>query len=74
MKAYADYPEVMTEAEAAEFLRVAPKTLQDWRTRGYRKTGLGPRYSKAGGIKYLKASLLEWLKAQERTSTTEAQR
>lgn len=38
-------PRLLTEAEAAEFLRVSPKTLQSWRYRG-----VEPRYRKLQSV------------------------
>jgi len=47
--------EVMTEAEAADYLRRSPGMLRQWRTRGQ-----GPAYVREPGsrlIRYLKADL-----------------
>ena len=40
-------PELYTPKEAANLLKVTEGTLAQWRT-----AGIGPRYLKAGGIKY----------------------
>lgn len=50
-------PELMTQPETAEYLRVAEHTLENWR---YRKTG--PRFIKAGGrVVYRRSDIDEWL-------------
>lgn len=40
-------PELYTPEEAAKLLKVTIGTLAQWRT-----AGIGPKYFKAGGIKY----------------------
>jgi excisionase family DNA binding protein len=55
-------PEYLTEKEAAEILKVSPYTLAK-----LRKEGNGPPYVKIGGsIRYIKETIQEWVKAQER--------
>jgi hypothetical protein len=62
-------PDLLVTAEAATFLRVSPGTLSNWRTRG-----IGPPFSRIGSrIIYSRDVLVAWVKAQERSSTTEAQ-
>ncbi|MFO1496516.1 MAG: helix-turn-helix domain-containing protein [Lysobacterales bacterium] len=55
--------DVLTEAEAAAFLRTKPDTLRHWRTR---KSGAvkGPAWikaSKRARVLYLKSDLVAWL-------------
>lgn len=59
-------PRVVTEAEAAEILGVARRTLQDWRFRG-----VGPRYIAYSrrSVRYLVSDLLEYMERCARTST-----
>lgn len=53
--------ELLTETEAAEILRVKPKTLQCWR---FEKTG--PVYLKIGRlVKYRPSDLRIWLEKQK---------
>ena len=53
---------LLTEAEAADFLRFSPVTLSR-----YRYTGDGPAYCKLGGaIRYYRADLLAWAWAKRR--------
>lgn len=50
---------LLTPAEAAAYLRRAPKTLRNWRSEGY-----GPRWSGSGhGVRYRLADLDAWIKA-----------
>jgi excisionase family DNA binding protein len=47
----------LTEREASEYLRVAPRTLQRWR-----QLGRGPRFVRAGRrVLYRKHDLDDWL-------------
>jgi excisionase family DNA binding protein len=47
----------LTEREAAEYLRVAPRTLQRWR-----QLGRGPRFVRAGRrVLYRQRDLDDWL-------------
>lgn len=49
---------LMTEKEAAEFLRFSPKTLRNWRYEG-----VGPDFEKAGrSVRYKRSALNRWLK------------
>ncbi len=53
---------LLTEREAASYLRVAPRTMQRWR-----QLGRGPAYTRAGRrILYRMADLQEYLRDQER--------
>jgi len=53
---------LLTESEAADFLRFSPVTLSR-----YRYTGDGPAYCKLGGaIRYYRADLLAWAWAKRR--------
>ena len=55
--------------EAAEFLRVKPTTLEQWRW-----NGKGPRYCKLGrSVIYRRADLEAFMDGRAYTSTTEAQ-
>jgi predicted site-specific integrase-resolvase len=59
---------LMTPAEVAEVFGVTVGTLAHWRTSGRK----GPNYIKATGrVRYRRATVEEWLAAQERASTTE---
>jgi hypothetical protein len=59
--------EVMTEKEAAAYLRMSVRTLQR-----LRRTGKGPRYSKPVGlVTYTKERLVQWRLAHEFGSTSE---
>ena len=53
----AETPEYLTDAEATEYLRLAPSTLANWRLRGR-----GPSFYKAGTrVLYAKRDLDTWL-------------
>ena len=55
-------PEVLTPAEAAEYLRYPVETLRAWRYRG-----TGPQYFRAGNhVRYRRAALDQWIAKQER--------
>jgi len=57
-------PKLMTEAEAADVLRVELVTLRNWRWRRY-----GPDHVKAGGtVLYTATALSEWIESQTRQS------
>jgi excisionase family DNA binding protein len=57
---------LLTEDEAAAYLRVRPRTLQRWR-----QLSRGPRYTRAGRrILYRMADLQEYLREQERGRPT----
>lgn len=52
----------MTEKEAAEYLRIKFETLAK-----LRREGKGPPYSRIGGsIRYIKETVQNWVKTQER--------
>jgi predicted DNA-binding transcriptional regulator AlpA len=60
--------ELLTQDEAADFLRLSPRTLER-----YRVTGCGPIYVKLGGrVVYRPSDLEEWIAARVRHSTSEA--
>ena len=52
-------PELLTPKQTAELLSVTVGTLAQWRT-----GDIGPKYFKAGGIKYEMRDINEYLKAQ----------
>lgn len=62
---------VLSEAEAADFLRVKPDTLRQWRT-GKRHAGKAPAYVQMGQgrVLYLRADLEAWLQANRHDSHT----
>jgi len=52
--------ELLTRAEAGDYLRLAPKTLAKWAW-----AGQGPAYYRAGGrVVYEKSELDRWLNGQ----------
>lgn len=53
--------ELLTSQEAAQLLRVCEETLSKWR-----RTGHGPSFSRLGHrtVRYDRASVSEWLRAQ----------
>jgi excisionase family DNA binding protein len=54
--------QLLTEDEAATYLRVRPRTLQRWR-----QLGRGPKFTRAGRrILYRMADLQAYLREQER--------
>ncbi|MGY6626894.1 MAG: helix-turn-helix transcriptional regulator [Oceanicaulis sp.] len=59
---------LMSEAKAAKFLAVSPRTLRNWRTRGN-----GPRFVKVSGrcIRYRMRDLAEWTDKRTRRSTSD---
>jgi len=60
-------PTVLDTRAAADFLGVSARTLE-----GFRVRGGGPRFVKIGGaVRYRLASLEEFLRQQERTSTSD---
>ncbi len=68
--------DVLSEEQAAVFLRPAKplsvETLRGWRVRGCGDGTPGPPYTKVGGaVAYLKASLIAWLQARERRTTSD---
>lgn len=61
---------LLTAKEAAEYLRLSPGTLEN-----YRCAGCGPPYIqrvRKGRVFYDRSQLDEWLSRQVRTSTSEA--
>ena len=59
--------ELILTSEAAELLKLATGTLQNWRTRGG-----GPPYIRIGGrIVYDREATLAWARSKTRTATTE---
>jgi excisionase family DNA binding protein len=64
----ADARSVMSNKEAARFLRVSHRTLEDWRL-----TGRGPRFVKLGRlVRYLRTDLLDFLDQNSFTNTSAA--
>lgn len=59
----------LTQGEAAHYLRVSPRTLEDWRLKGG-----GPAFVKMSRrcVRYRRESLDAFAVAREVTSTTEA--
>ena len=58
----------LTQAEAADHLRISPRTLER-----YRVAGNGPRFVKAGRrVIYRRGDLEAWTEAHTFTSTTQA--
>jgi hypothetical protein len=54
-------PELMTPAQAAAWLQVAVRTLEDWRA-----ANVGPPFSKVRQtIRYRRTALEAWIAAQE---------
>lgn len=59
---------VLLTPEAAEYVKLAPRTLER-----YRVTGEGPRFAKfAGAVRYRKRDLDEWIESRIISSTSEA--
>ena len=57
----------LTLAEAAAYLRLAPRTLDNMRQRG-----IGPLYGKHGGrVRYHREDLVAWADSTRRRTTTE---
>ena len=60
-----ELPELLTTAEAAEFLHLSPITLSH-----YRYQGRGPIYRKHGWrVYYAKSDLVDWSNGQRWSST-----
>ncbi|HEX9228122.1 MAG TPA: helix-turn-helix domain-containing protein [Arthrobacter sp.] len=58
-------PTLVTTAEAATFLTLSPRTLENWRAR---QKGEGPPFKKLGtAVRYDVAALEQWLKDSEQT-------
>ena len=52
-----DTEEVLTEKEAAEFLRIKPRTVQQWRLEGKIRS-----FQEGRIVRYLKSDLINYLK------------
>lgn len=60
-------PDIMTTAEAAEYVRLSQPTLER-----FRLTGEGAEYLKLGGaVRYRKADLDSWLVSRRVRSTSD---
>lgn len=59
-------PLLLTPKEAADFLRITPRCLANWRV-----AGKGPRYCKLGGIRYRLQDLMDFVEAGVRNSTSD---
>ena len=59
---------LMTETEAAEYLRLTPRALQSWRTQGR-----GPRFVRisARAVRYRVVDLKNWVEGRLRSSTSD---
>jgi len=54
---------ILTSEEAAEYIKVAPITLEQWRMR--KDPAAPPYYKPMGKIYYLKEDLDNWIKSAE---------
>ncbi len=62
------FDELLKTKEAAELLKLSPRTLENLRLRGG-----GPRYVKLGGaVRYRTKDLDEWVTVQARRSTSDS--
>ncbi|MEQ8735661.1 MAG: helix-turn-helix domain-containing protein [Rhodospirillaceae bacterium] len=63
-----DDEQLMTQKEAAEFLKVTPRTLEKWRYQGG-----GPEYYRysARCVRYAQSDLKRWIDERKRKSTSE---
>ncbi len=59
---------LLSEAEAARFIRYSKRALQNWRVRGG-----GPRYIKVSprSIRYRRRDLMAWIEARIQASTSD---
>ena len=58
---------LLTEKEAAQFLGVSVRTLQNWR-----RKGIGPKWYKVGRlVRYARADLYDFLRYARRRSTSD---
>jgi excisionase family DNA binding protein len=63
-----DVSEVLTGAQAADYLQVPQETMRQWRYKG-----TGPTYAKVGRhVRYRRAALDRWLEEREREATKRA--
>lgn len=63
-----DYDVLLTEAQAADYLKLSIRTLQAWRVRG-----AGPLFVKVGrAIRYRRHDLLTWIRNQTVRSTAQS--
>jgi hypothetical protein len=61
-----EHEALLTEVDAADFLRMSMRTLQAWRCRGQ-----GPAFVRAGrAIRYRRADLAAWIDANLVPQTT----
>lgn len=59
--------DLLTTPEAAAYLRLSPRTLENWRVRGQ-----GPRFRKLGDrVLYAQGDLDRWQEVRERGSTSD---
>jgi hypothetical protein len=63
--------EWLTPIEAAEFLRIAEKTLRNWRNLNRKGIEIGPPWLRPGRVFYRKSDLLAWIEQNLYTSTKE---
>ena len=62
-----DPQSLLTEQQAAIYLGLSPRTLQNWRVRG-----IGPAFMKIGRlVRYRRQDVADWAGAQLRQSTSE---
>jgi predicted DNA-binding transcriptional regulator AlpA len=60
-----DIPQLLTEADAAKLLGLAPATLRNMRPKGR-----GPSYIKVGGlVRYRHADIVDWIESRVRHTT-----
>lgn len=52
---------LLTTKELAEYLKVTTGTIENWRV-----AGTGPKYVKAGGVRYRESDIQAWLECEER--------
>lgn len=59
--------DLLPTPEAASYLRLSPRTLENWRVRGR-----GPRYVKLGDqVRYVRGDLDAWVDENTRISTSD---
>ena len=59
--------QLLTPRQAAEFLRISPRTMETMR-----RKGTGPWYTKLGGlVRYPMTELEEWVQMNKRGSTSD---